>query len=142
MPRPVRLAGNHRAALESMALAGADGLIAPNRWITASTLIRHGLAAKVPANDGATEHHAIYRLTDAGRAALAKHTPRIASCDGCGKHRRDVRSCGRDSNGAPDAPDLCFICRAEGTRGRTYDRAAGCYVPIPTIAEYEPRAAP
>jgi hypothetical protein len=32
-------------------------------------------------------------------------------CDGCNKQRRDVKSVGRDSNGEPDAPDLCFFCR-------------------------------
>lgn len=37
-------------------------------------------------------------------------------CDGCGKQRRDVRSCGRDANGDPDAPDLCFFCRKEAQR--------------------------
>ena len=42
-------------------------------------------------------------------------------CDGCGKERTDIRSCGRDSNGDPDAPDLCFICRKEGERGRRYN---------------------
>lgn len=41
-------------------------------------------------------------------------------CDGCGKMRSDVRLCGRDSNGDPDAPDLCFLCRVEGAKGRVY----------------------
>jgi len=49
-------------------------------------------------------------------------------CDGCGKDRRDVRSCGRDANGDPDAPDMCFLCRVEWHRGRIYDRRAGRYV--------------
>ena len=49
-------------------------------------------------------------------------------CDGCEKLRRDVRSCGRDSNGDPDAPDLCFLCRAENARGRSFDRARGRYI--------------
>jgi hypothetical protein len=35
-------------------------------------------------------------------------------CDGCGKDRRDVQSVGRDANGDPDAPDLCFLCRQHG----------------------------
>lgn len=35
----------------------------------------------------------------------------MKECDGCGKMRRDVKSCGRDANGDPDAPDLCFFCR-------------------------------
>lgn len=49
-------------------------------------------------------------------------------CDGCGKVRSDVRSCGRDSNGDPDAPDLCFICRKEGERGKVYDFKKQRYV--------------
>jgi hypothetical protein len=39
-------------------------------------------------------------------------------CDGCGKLSRDVRSVGRDSNGDPDAPDLCFFCRQRIARGQ------------------------
>lgn len=57
---------------------------------------------------------------------------KLAYCDGCGKERRDVRSCGRDSNGDPDAPDLCFLCRVEGERGRVYHD--GRYM---SLAEYE-----
>lgn len=53
-----------------------------------------------------------------------------AYCDGCGRERRDVRSCGRDSNGDPDAPDLCFLCRVEDQRGRVFDRKAGRYIPV------------
>lgn len=49
-------------------------------------------------------------------------------CDGCGKLRRDVRACGRDANGDPDAPDLCFLCREEGRKGRHYDKRLGRYV--------------
>lgn len=49
-------------------------------------------------------------------------------CDGCGKVRGDVRSCGRDSNGDPDAPDLCFICRKEGEKGRVYNFKLQRYV--------------
>ena len=49
-------------------------------------------------------------------------------CDGCGKLRSDVQAMGRDANGDPDAPDLCFICRKEGERGRLYDPALGKYV--------------
>lgn len=52
----------------------------------------------------------------------------MAYCDGCGKDRRDVVSCGKDSNGEPDAPDLCFICRKEAARERVYDRSLGRYV--------------
>jgi hypothetical protein len=54
--------------------------------------------------------------------------PGRALCDGCGKVRSDVRSCGRDSNGDPDAPDLCFICRKEGERRRVYDFKKKRYV--------------
>jgi hypothetical protein len=49
-------------------------------------------------------------------------------CDGCGKDRTDVKACGRDSNGDPDAPDLCFICRKEGERGRFFDWKLQRYV--------------
>lgn len=41
-------------------------------------------------------------------------------CDTCGKMRNDVVSMGRDANGDPDAPDMCFLCRVEGTRGRSW----------------------
>ena len=50
------------------------------------------------------------------------------TCDGCQKERGDVRSCGKDSNGDPDAPDLCFLCRMEGVKGRVYDVARQQYV--------------
>jgi hypothetical protein len=36
---------------------------------------------------------------------------RLHDCDGCGKPSRDLRAMGRDSNGDPDAPCLCFFCR-------------------------------
>ena len=49
-------------------------------------------------------------------------------CDGHGTERGDVRSCGRDANGDADAPDLCFLCRVEGERGRVFDRRRGGYV--------------
>lgn len=39
-------------------------------------------------------------------------------CDGCNKMRTDVRSCGKDSNGDPDAPDLCFFCRKDVSKGK------------------------
>jgi len=52
----------------------------------------------------------------------------VGYCDGHGCDRSDVRSCGVDSNGDPDAPDLCFLCRKEGERGRLYDRKLGRYV--------------
>lgn len=52
------------------------------------------------------------------------------TCDGCGKERRVV-ACGRDSNLAPDAPDLCFLCRVEGSRGKVWDQRQGRYVYSP-----------
>lgn len=57
------------------------------------------------------------------------------NCDGCGKNRRDVRSCGRDSNGDSDAPCLCFICRKEGERLRVYNKSARRYVHISSICD-------
>ncbi len=50
------------------------------------------------------------------------------TCDGCDKLRSDVRSVGRDSNGDPDAPDLCFLCRQEGAKGRVWNRTLKAYV--------------
>lgn len=41
-------------------------------------------------------------------------------CDTCGKMRNDVIACGKDSNGDPDAPDMCVICRKEWERNREY----------------------
>lgn len=52
----------------------------------------------------------------------------MAHCDGCGKDRRSVTSCGQDANGAPDAPDLCFLCVREGARGRVFDSKTGKYI--------------
>jgi hypothetical protein len=40
-----------------------------------------------------------------------------AVCDGCGRKGGDIKSCGKDANGDPDAPDLCFICRRTYARG-------------------------
>ena len=54
----------------------------------------------------------------------------MRECDGCGKLRRDVRSCGRDSAGDTDGPDLCFLCRTENIRGRIFDAGLGRYVPL------------
>lgn len=51
-------------------------------------------------------------------------------CDGCTKPRRDVQTVGTDSNGDPDGPDLCFVCRKEGERGRQWSRALGRYVKV------------
>jgi hypothetical protein len=49
-------------------------------------------------------------------------------CDGCGKYSRSVQACGRDANGDPEAPDLCFLCRKESERGRVYDHSRQMYV--------------
>lgn len=49
-------------------------------------------------------------------------------CDGCSKDRKDVRSCGRDANGDPDAPDMCFLCRQELRRGKIFDYKLGRYI--------------
>ena len=49
-------------------------------------------------------------------------------CDGCTKMRRDVLACGRDANGEPDAPDLCFICRKEMNRGRSFSKKENKYI--------------
>ena len=46
---------------------------------------------------------------------------RMFCCDGCRRERADVRSTGRDANGEPDAPDLCFLCRVELGRGKVWD---------------------
>jgi hypothetical protein len=52
-------------------------------------------------------------------ATTPKPTPaKTILCDGYHKMRRNVRSVGRDANGEPDAPDLCFLCRKESDRGR------------------------
>jgi len=63
-------------------------------------------------------------------------------CDGCGKPSRDVRSVGRDSNGDPDAPDLCFFCRKRVERRQPLftdpdERAARTY-PSTTTEEHKP----
>lgn len=51
----------------------------------------------------------------------------LPQCDGCGRLSRSVESCGQDTNGDPDAPDLCFLCRVEEKRGRYYDRKLKMY---------------
>lgn len=53
----------------------------------------------------------------------------MGHCDGCGKDRRSVRSVGHDANGDPDAPDLCFLCRSEGERGRSWCPKRQAYAP-------------
>jgi hypothetical protein len=55
------------------------------------------------------------------------------TCDGCGKERRDVKACGRDSNGDADSPDLCFLCRKMGERGKVWSSKEKRYVPQVSI---------
>lgn len=54
----------------------------------------------------------------------------MTRCDGCDRVRRDVRSVGKDSNGEPDAPDYCFLCRKENARGRRWSNKVNGYVSI------------
>jgi len=35
---------------------------------------------------------------------------------------------GRDSDGVPDAPDLCFLCRCEAKRGRVWSHTLSRYI--------------
>ena len=49
-------------------------------------------------------------------------------CDGCGKQRKDVIPCGKDYNGDPDAPCLCFICRKEIERYRVFNQKLNRYL--------------
>jgi hypothetical protein len=58
-------------------------------------------------------------------------------CDGCGKMHHDVQSCGRDAAGDPDAPDLCFLCRKELERGRSYCGRRKCYIPNTVLRSEE-----
>jgi len=51
-----------------------------------------------------------------------------AQCDCCGRVSSSVVSMGRDANGEPDAPDVCWLCRRQEERGKVFDRKAGCYV--------------
>lgn len=70
-------------------------------------------------SDGSTWY--VWQM-DGVRAFLRRNTKRHPiQCDGCDKMRFDVRSMGRDSNGDPDAPDYCFICRKEGERRKAYN---------------------
>ena len=58
----------------------------------------------------------------------------MTTCDCCRKIRKDVISCGRDANGDPDAPDVCFLCRKEYARGKVYSFNYKKYI---SIAQYE-----
>lgn len=53
---------------------------------------------------------------------------KLEECDGCDKMRRDVKLCGHDLSGEPDAPALCFVCRKEGERDRVYSKKSKSYV--------------
>lgn len=49
-------------------------------------------------------------------------------CDTCGKNRRDIKDMGTDSNGDPDAPSMCFVCRVQWQQHRkSYNFATGRY---------------
>ena len=88
--------------------------------------------------EGLTESMVRRALIDSGFTGTAKvqawEHNKMCECDGCGKPRRDVKACGRDSNGDPDSPDLCFVCRKEAQRGRPYSRKMQRYV-YPNEAE-------
>jgi hypothetical protein len=57
---------------------------------------------------------------------------KLATCDGCGRKGGDIQSCGRDANGEPDAPSLCFLCRKTYERGGEPKR-----VPSATLGELD-----
>lgn len=84
-----------------------------------------------PYEDRLTERH-IRNVLSAGRvgAVQVHEVNKTYLCDGCDKERRDVKPCGKDGNGEPDAPDLCFVCRKENAKGRTFDREKKKYVPM------------
>jgi hypothetical protein len=65
------------------------------------------------------------------------HLLRLSECDCCGKQRRDVQSMGRDSNGDPDAPDMCFLCRKEWERQRAWCHKREKYVSIYLLRDEE-----
>jgi hypothetical protein len=58
------------------------------------------------------------------------------TCDGCGKERRDISLVGKDADGEPDAPGLCFICRKEMERGRLWASSCQAYVPFRMWEDY------
>lgn len=82
-------------------------------WAVTESRIKQALSESHPFSSSAIQVHEVNKL----------HT-----CDGCGKERRDVKSCGKDANGDPDAPDLCFICRKEAAKGREWSHTAKRYV--------------
>ncbi len=71
---------------------------------------------------GSKEH------TEALKKIQRNWPKRMLTCDGCNKQHRDIKSCGRDSNGDPDAPDLCFLCRKEGERGKVWSHKENRYI--------------
>lgn len=49
-------------------------------------------------------------------------------CDTCNKDRRDLKDMGRDSNGDPDAPSMCFLCRVQWQQhSKVYNFTTGRY---------------
>ena len=50
------------------------------------------------------------------------------TCDCCYKLRSDVKLVGRDFNGDPGAPAMCFLCRVEDKRCKVYDPRQDKYV--------------
>lgn len=77
---------------------------------------------------GSKEHLSALREMEKAWPKKVSQKSSKAICDGCCKKRRDVKSCGRDSNGDPDAPDLCFLCRKEGDRGKVWSHRENRYV--------------
>lgn len=70
-------------------------------------------------------------------AAIQVHeVNKTHTCDGCGKERRDVKACGRDADGVPDAPDLCFICRKEAAKGRSWSSKYNRYIRYDEATSY------
>lgn len=61
----------------------------------------------------------------------------IDTCSGCHKPRHDLQSCGKDYNGDPDAPELCFICRKESARGRIFNLELHRYESIHSVLYQE-----
>jgi hypothetical protein len=93
---------------------------------------RHQTQSKASA--GAQERAIERKERQRGAKEVRVEARKPVDCDGCGMPRFDVKAVGRDSNGDPDAPSLCFICRVEWERGRTYDRKAKRYM---RVDEYE-----
>lgn len=89
-----------------------------------------------PVTEGLTEHmvrNAIQKMCidampSSNTSLVVWEHNKTHTCDGCGKQRRDVKSCGRDSNGDPDAPDLCFLCRKQGERRKVWSFKDNRYV--------------